>query len=397
MIRLLATLAFAACALAPATRAFASRPLAQPYQMVRSLRILQDQVAAGKTDALPLLRLLLLRIGDEFRDVDAQAWTKPRNQFAAVTYLLNGGNPDAVRAALGTKGSAPELAALFKGAFAYSDGDTATMLKAFGDLHPSDLPFDLIDSVYLVSAAPLAESDPLTALDRLDHVRLTAPGTLLEEAAIRRSLGLAGRLGKTHELRLLARNYLTRFGSSPFRRDFAVQLCAGIIRLGGKITDAGIAEIGDLAAPEERLEFYLQLARSSLLAGQPARARFAADRASALAAELGSGAVEANLYAQIGDATGPDVRRAAAELSATPRGELAPADAALLQAALTVAAQILREPASGASGAVAVPGNGPEVEDTPARQAEQNAFALTMAGAKQALAEADRLLAGDSR
>lgn len=382
--------------------AVASPVLPDPYEMVRSLRNLQDKVAAGKTEALPLLRLLLVRIGRQFREIDPKKWSEARNQYAAVTYLLNGGNPDVVRAVLGSIKGTAETEKILEGAFAYAEGDPASVLKAFAGLKPGTLPFDLLDSIYLVSAAPLAEKDPLAAMGRLDYVRLTAPGSLLEEAAIRRSLSLAGKLGKAWKLRLMARDYLLRFGHSPYLEDFLQQLVQGVVLLKGKITDDQIAEMASFAPDRVRLSLYLRLARGELLGGQPHRAQFAAHEAEDLAKKFGTDSVQAKLYAAVGGVTTSNVEAAVEKLSMIPRKDLHPADVGLLDAAQTLAREITGPPVTTApsktdDSAAPILVNMPAIEDTPGQKSDLAAFDATVGKAKAALSQVDKLLGGDGK
>lgn len=392
----LRVLAFSAVVLVGG-RALAAPVQPEPYEMVRSLRNLQDRIAAGRAEALPLLRLLLARIGREFRDVDQATWVEPRNRYAAVTYLLNGGNPDAVRAALDTPGADPGTRKLLDGALAYSEGDPSRMLTAFGGIEPGKLPFDLLDSIYLVSAGPLSSTDPLAALGRLDYVRLTAPGSLLEEAAIRRSLGLAGKVGDAGKVRIMARNYLTRFGQSPYLEDFLTQLADGIVALRDKISDEEIVDIASFAPDRVRGSFYLRLARSEILGGQPARAEFAADKASELAKQLGAESLQAKLYSAIGGVATPDVEDAAKRLAAIPDSQLHPADAVLRDAALTLAREITSAPPRSTEAATMAQNapqdiNAPAIEETPKRQADMAAFNATVGKAADVLSQVDQLL-----
>lgn len=365
-----------------------------PYQMVRSLRNLQDKVASGKAEALPLLRLLLVRIGKQFGEVDPGQWDEPRNQYAAITYLLNGGNPDAVRAVLAHAKTTPAVKEILHGAIAYAEGDQASVVKTFAGLKPGELPFDLLDSIYLVSAAPLAETDPLAALGRLDYVRLTAPGSLLEEAAIRRSLALAGKVGDVAKFRLIARDYLQRFGASPYLQDFLVQCVKGLVAHKGKITDEQIAKTAGFALEPVRLSLYLRLARAALLDGQPARAQFAAGKADALAAKRGATSLQAQLYGDIGGVATTGAGIAAKRLATIPRDKLHPADAVLLDAALVLAKEITTPPSPAD---VTVPVNQPAVENTAKRQADTEAFNSTVSEARSALSQIDKLLGVKAR
>ena len=118
-----------------------------------------------------------------------------------------------------------------------------------------DVPIELVASIYLVTATQLAAIDAGTALKRLDYIRLNAPGTLLEEAALRRGLIIAARLGDKDKVRLLARNYLQRFAFSPYSEDFFRQLVDALMEIKDKISNEEIEEIASLAWPGARLPF----------------------------------------------------------------------------------------------------------------------------------------------
>ncbi len=68
----------------------------EPYQMVRSLQMLQDQIARGDLDAHNSQPALLKRLSENFLKADATVWKEPRNSRAAVTFLLSGGSPQVV-------------------------------------------------------------------------------------------------------------------------------------------------------------------------------------------------------------------------------------------------------------------------------------------------------------
>src|SRR5262249_38819497 len=67
-------------------------PLA-PYQMVRSLQLVQDRIASGDQAALPMQRKLLEMIDLRFRKATAQDFVDQRNFQALLVYAMSGGNP----------------------------------------------------------------------------------------------------------------------------------------------------------------------------------------------------------------------------------------------------------------------------------------------------------------
>ncbi len=81
----------------PLATARADLPSPEPYLLVRSMRMLQDQVASGKPEALPMLNRVLGHIADQLASAKPEVWQKPANAYAIFVYLLNGGNPQVVR------------------------------------------------------------------------------------------------------------------------------------------------------------------------------------------------------------------------------------------------------------------------------------------------------------
>ena len=207
----------------PLTTAHAAMPSPEPYMLVRSMRMLQDQVASGKPEALPMLNRVLGHIAEQLQLARPEVWSKPANVYAIFIYLLNGGNPEVVRTILTSANLGQVDPKLVAGSLAYAEGDTLRIIENFQEL-PPNVPIELVASIYLVTATQLAGIDAGTALKRLDYIRLNAPGTLLEEAALRRGLMIAARLGDKDKVRLLARNYLQRFALSPYSEDFFRQL-----------------------------------------------------------------------------------------------------------------------------------------------------------------------------
>jgi len=75
-------------------------PSREPYQLVRTLQALQDEISRGNLQAHNAQPESLKRVGEEFQKADAGVWNDPRNSRAVVTYLLSGGSPQVVGAAL---------------------------------------------------------------------------------------------------------------------------------------------------------------------------------------------------------------------------------------------------------------------------------------------------------
>lgn len=64
---------------------------ARPFEMIRSLQVLQEQIAQGNSHALRAQRSLLVKMDRDFFNMPADMWQEPRNARAAVVHLLSGG------------------------------------------------------------------------------------------------------------------------------------------------------------------------------------------------------------------------------------------------------------------------------------------------------------------
>lgn len=327
----------------PLVPARADMPAPEPYLLVRSMRMLQDQVASGKPEALPMLNRVLGHIAGQLRQARPEVWDKPANAYAIFIYLLNGGNPDVVRGIIATLKPDQIDPKLIAGSLAYADGDALRTVENFQQL-PSNMPSELIASIYLVTASQLASIDAITALTRLDYIRLNAPGTLLEEAALRRGLTIAAGLGDTDKVRTFARNYLQRFELSPYSEDFFRQLVDALLKLRNKISDDDVEEMASLAWPGARLPFYLRIARGSIVSGDLSRARFASEHAAALATSLKADDTQAKLYLAVSNVGSDKTGEAGRILSNLPKDRLHGRDIKLLEAATAMAGRIMQQP-----------------------------------------------------
>lgn len=333
--------------------AHADMPSPEPYLLVRSMRMLQDQVASGKPEALPMLNRVLGHIAGQLEAASPDVWQKPANAYAILIYLLNGGNPQVVRNILTTTKLDSISPKLVAGSLAYADGNPLGIVDNFSGELPPDIPSELVASISLVTAAQLAAIDAPTALKRLDFIRLTAPGTLLEEAALRRGLMMAANLGDKDKVKLLARNYLQRFALSPYSEDFFRQLVDAVMVLKGKISNDEIEEIASLAWTGARLPFYLRIARGAIVVGDMPRARFMSEKAKALAQSIKTDDTQAQLYLGISNVGTDKTTDAVKMLSELPKDRLHERDLKLLEAATAMGGRILEQPS-------VVPGETPQ-------------------------------------
>jgi chemotaxis protein MotC len=83
----------ALCALVLVGQSHAQASSLQPYQMTRSLQLVQDRIASGDHAALPMQRRLIEMIDERLRQSTAIDFEDDRNFRALLIYGMSGGNP----------------------------------------------------------------------------------------------------------------------------------------------------------------------------------------------------------------------------------------------------------------------------------------------------------------
>lgn len=265
--------------LAPASTEIAY-PDGTPRDLVLSLQVLQDQIAAGSTEAFAAQREVLDRIERAFSKMPPEAWSEPGNAAALVTYTLSGGKPTTLREVL-TRGPMPPLDdKLLHGALAYVEGRAGAAKNALAGVDARSFPPSMGSQVAIAQAALQIDDDPVEAGRLLDLARLLSPGTLAEEAAIRRALPVAAQLQDAEKFQLLARQYVERFHRSVYAGNFRQRFAASLTRMQFIETPEGFGKLDDILGvlePEARREILLLISRAALVKAKTGAAILAAD------------------------------------------------------------------------------------------------------------------------
>ncbi|OYY31157.1 MAG: hypothetical protein B7Y65_00040 [Azorhizobium sp. 35-67-15] len=316
-----------------------------PMEAVRALQRLQDKVAAGSVDAVDGQRRMLAQIDQDFKAAPPAVWQDPRNARALVIHVLSGGNPAVLRGILAQEPLPALDERLLRGALAYVEGREEQALRLFGEIDARSLPNALGAQVAIAQAATTVRKDPARAAQLLDLARLLMPGTLVEEAALRRQILVASQSGDTDQFARLSRQYLDRFAHSVYAGNFRQRFAAALTRMPFIDAPDGFQRLDRLLQPLDeasRREIFLLVARSAVIQGKAKTTITAAERALAGAPPLSSDAERARLYKAAAQAVTHDgFQQAQIDLAALDRDRLAPPDAALLDAAL-VAADLVR-------------------------------------------------------
>ncbi len=312
-----------------------------PYEMVRRLQRLQDLIAAGDTNALQSQRALITEIEAQFRATDPEVWQDPRNGRAAVIFFLSGGGPDELRNLLKLKPLPAVDERLLRGALAYVEGREDDAERYLGEIDALRLPDALGGQIALAQAAVTVRKDPRKAMAMLDVARLLMPGTLVEEAALRREILVAAQIGDVNQFEQLSRQYLFRFRYSVYAGNFRQRFAAALTRMAFLNDPTQFPRLTALLQPldrDSRVEVYLMVARGALNQGKLVAATLAAERVLAEAQPVSSDFERARVYrGAVRAASSKDVDAALADLRTAVRTRLPPDDVMLLDAAITTA------------------------------------------------------------
>lgn len=317
----------------------------QPYQMVRSLQRVQDRIADGDHAALPMQQKLLGIIDNRMRKAAPDDFSDPRNLQALLIYGLSGGNPKTLELLFSKLSLNADESRLGNAIVRYAMGDFAAARSVLQELDPKSLPPEVGPPIALVSATVTARDNPLFAIRMLDEARLLSPGTLIEEAALRRSIPLAAALGDTERLARASEQYVRRFLRSPYATQFVDTFVAAVVELHDTVDPGMVDEVTAQMSSEQARIVYLRLARKSAIEGYGRLLAFASQKAMAHGEDAdGESDPRAVLYANMASVSSDNVDDVLAALNGIERDRLSSADRELLDAATAIAKAVLDEP-----------------------------------------------------
>src|SRR4051812_23484536 len=296
----------------------------EPYELVRALQAVQDGIANGDTAAHGSHGALIRQIGEKFLAADPGVWSNSQNGQAAVIYLLSGGAPQIIRKLPRDKLNVDGR--LFDGALAYVEGRQEEARELLKDVKPRNLPSGLGGQVALVQGALLARSEASLAIERLDDARLLLPGTLVEEAALRREILLVGQAEDFDKFEFLTLSYVRHYKSSVYAADFWQRFSSGLTQSGLALDDRRFPRVAALLEQIEgasRLKLYLVIARAAMLRGRITVTRHAGERALSLSGDATAERERAHVFRGTSRVLADEYDGGLAELKAIDRSKLA--------------------------------------------------------------------------
>lgn len=314
-----------------------------PFEMMRALSILQDQIAAGNAIAQVGQIKMVERMAERFSTIDTGVWKDKRNARALVLYLFGGGNVAALNGLITKEDIAKGYEVLFEGAMAYALGNDDAARTALLPIDARNLPSGLGGHLALVQATLLANQDKARALQLLDLARLLEPGTLVEEAALRKEMFLIGSTGDLDKFGLLARRYMHGFAKSVYADNFKkleIKMASDIGKGDSAESNLRLEQLLNGVDRHERQDIYLAVARSAVFDGRPITASFAGAAAEKLSDKPDSNEARARVYYGAATVVGDDYDLGLKALNSVDPARLTERDAALRASALEIATMI---------------------------------------------------------
>jgi chemotaxis protein MotC len=358
-------LLFLAASLA-SSPAQAADPSASISDMVSGLQQLQARIATGDKAAYAAQKDQLKTIGQAIAQASPEVWKSGRDRIAATIYVLSGGQPADVVKLVQSESLPKEEAYLLRGSIAYVLGRETEALALLDKVDPRNLDLRLAGQMAFALAILQSRHDERRAMALLDLARLLSPGSLVEEAALRRQILLAGARRDVDRVAMLARQYISRFGRSFYADDFLQSLTTNLVDL--NIVDdpqklERMQTIARALTPASRLAFLLSISRAELIQGQLPVAAAAAEAALNETSPGGGDEARARFYrAAVQGFVGPYDAGVAA-LRAVDASKLAPNDKALFAAISDLVAHLHDAPNIAKTGSPAAPTPAPAPDD----------------------------------
>ena len=315
-----------------------------PFELVRSLRSTQDRIAHGDMSAFKGYRVELSQLADQFAQAGDETWKDPRNVRAAVALVLSGGDPRVLQPLVNQISGQEQV--LARAALAYGQNRNSEALELLANVDARTLDPTIAGHIALVHAELMSKKDYAKTLVLLDDARLLAPGTMIEEAALRRQAALAVEQADPGRFESATTQYFRRFANSVHEINFRRQFAADVATRGmadGPEHRIRLETTMEALPAGQRQEVYLSIAWEGLKGGSVDLVRWAAANATKLAAEDSPQRLRSQLCEAAALIATDELDRGLELLKHLPAEKLNPEEAALLSAALRVAKQIRQE------------------------------------------------------
>lgn len=316
------------------------------YKLVRSLEEVQDKIVAGDIKAAEMQRFLIGMIDRRLRTAGPDEFSDLRNVDAAMIYAMSGGNPATLDTLISHDARGNFDTRLTNALLMYLGGKGGSANKTLDEIVPEYKTTAIGPYLSLVAANVVMQKKPDVALKYFDWARLALPGSIVEEAALRRSLIITVKQNNIESSIRLARLYLSRFPNSPYAAQVAEQIVTLIDAHYDKIGNDRIAQTLAWLDPPRQQEVYLRIARKAAVTGRFEFAHWAAGNALTLSnGKDDNPAKLAQLYLNLSSVPTADIAEVKSAFAKIPDEILGPDERRLRDAGAFILSEV-EKPAS---------------------------------------------------
>lgn len=195
---------------------FAGEGGPEPFRLMRSLQMVQDRIAAGDREAVALQDDMMPLIERSLGAAGGAIAEDARNRDAFMLYALSGGNAGLIKRLLPALKDHDAEKRMGAAVLLQRSGQEELAAKTAEALKPREAGGEVGAYLAIFKSGLGRHGEEARSIAELDEARLALPGTLVEEAALRRQLTLYGELGDFASVLRTARRYLQRFPASPY-------------------------------------------------------------------------------------------------------------------------------------------------------------------------------------
>lgn len=317
------------------------------YELGRTLSALQTRIINGDERAHASQRSLLDYMATVIKTAPASDWQDARNVRVVITFVLGGGDPRVVRPIVDKLVGQDATVKVAQAAVLYAEGKLREARTVFEKIDARTLETSLAGHVALIKGVLLDGVNRVAALKQLDDARLLSPGTIVEEAALRRAIPMVGSTGDFEKFSYLLSRYLRRFGDSIYAPGLAPPL-AGVVTAPGFMNSperyAELDRVLSLARPALAHEIYLAMAQRGVGEADAELVRFAAARAEKLSQRDSVEGERAKLYGAAVMVVSDEMDEGLERLMNIRKSRLGRTDVEIVDAAFRVATAVRQPP-----------------------------------------------------
>lgn len=203
----------------------------EPTRTIRALQLLQDRIITGDLKAFKAYRILLSQAGKKLAALDSKHWQYKKNLDAVALYTLVGGNPIVGKTARSKTELSDDHTLYLDAALAYSQGRLGKAYRLFEKIDFLHVPVSTAAQFAIVKSMLFGRTNTVLAKEYLNVARQLAPGTLAEEAALRRLVRMSSDDKDVKLFKRASRVYISRFKNSYYFTDFLKNYAYSLVRM----------------------------------------------------------------------------------------------------------------------------------------------------------------------